>query len=126
MNIFLIDNAYMIRLGSFGLVFIIMAVWENLAPRRSLNASKSTRWINNLSITFLNSLVVKIILPATATGVAIVARNKGFGLLNIMGASSILWGFIAIVALDFTIYLQHRLFHRIPILWRLHRMHHTD
>jgi sterol desaturase/sphingolipid hydroxylase (fatty acid hydroxylase superfamily) len=103
-----------------------MALWENTVPRRSLKASKSTRWFNNLSITFLSSLAVKLVFPITATGVALTARNAGFGILNIMGTSSIPGGFIAIIALDLVIYAQHRLFHKMPIFWRLHRMHHTD
>ena len=126
MNMFLIDNAVLIRLGSFALVFIVMALWEKVIPRRILNAPKKMRWLNNLFITFLNSLAVKFVFPLTAIGVALIAQKEGYGILNIRGTSSLLGGFIAIIALDLTIYLQHRLFHNVLILWRLHRMHHTD
>ena len=126
MNILLIDSSVLIRLGSFAIVFIGMAIWEKAAPRRVLNASKLTRWSNNLSITFLNSLAVKFVFPVTAAGVALMAQKEGYGLLNIMGTSPILGGLIAIISLDLTIYTQHRLFHVVPLFWRLHRMHHTD
>ena len=76
MNIFLIDNSVLIRLGSFALVFIVMAIWEKVAPRRVLNAPKITRWSNNLSITFLNSLAVKFVFPITAIGVALMAAES--------------------------------------------------
>ena len=126
MNMFLIDNAVMIRLGSFALVFIVMALWERVLPRRTLNAPKVTRWFNNLFLTFLNSVVLKFVFPITATGVALIARKEGYGVLNMAGAPSLFEGFIAIMALDLTIYTQHRIFHQVPLLWRLHRMHHTD
>jgi len=126
MNMFLIDNEVMIRLGSFTFVFIVMALWEKVAPRRALNASKIARWVNNLSITFLNSVVLKFVLPVTALGAALMARKEGYGVLNIIDIPSLPGGFIAIIALDLTIYFQHRLFHQVPLLWRLHRMHHTD
>jgi len=126
MNMFLIDNEVIIRLGSFTFVFIVMALWEKVAPRRYLNASRVARWVNNLSITFLNSVVVKFVFPVTALGVALMARKEGYGVLNIVDIPSLPRGFIAIIALDLTIYFQHRLFHQVPLLWRLHRMHHTD
>ena len=126
MNIFLVDNSILIRLGSFVIVFIVMTIWEQAAPRRGLKASKITRWSNNLSITFLNSLAVKFVFPITAVGVALMAEEEGYGVLNIIGMSSLYAGLIALMALDLTIYTQHRLFHVVPVFWRLHRMHHTD
>jgi len=126
MNIFLLDNAVLIRLESFAVVFISMAIWEWIAPRRILKAPKITRWFNNLVITFLNSLAVKFVFPVTAVGVAIMAQKAGYGVLNIIGLPPLFGGCVAIIALDLTIYFQHRLFHVVPVLWRLHRMHHTD
>ena len=80
---FLIDNEIIIRLGSFT-VFLIMALWEKVAPRRALNTSKITRWVNNLSVTFLNSVAVKFVFLITAIGVALMARKEGCGVLNII------------------------------------------
>lgn len=71
MNMFIIDNELFIRLGCFMGIFIAMSAWESIAPRRALTSSKSLRWINNLSLTFLNSLVVRIFFPAAAVGMAI-------------------------------------------------------
>ncbi|MDH4232751.1 MAG: sterol desaturase family protein [Nitrospirota bacterium] len=126
MNIFLIDNEVIIRLGSFTFVFIVMALWEKVSPRRALHVLKIARWVNNLSITFLNGVAVKVVFPVTALGTALMARKEGYGVLNTMDIPSLPGGFIAIIALDLTIYFQHRLFHQVPLFWRLHRMHHTD
>ena len=115
MNMFLIDNTVLIRLGSFAIVFILMAIWEKVAPRRPLNSPKIIRWLNNLSITFLNGFVVKFVFPVTAVGVALMAQKAGYGVLNILGTSSLFGGIISIVALDLTIYTQHRLFHIVPL-----------
>jgi len=104
---FLIDNAVLIRLGSFTFIFVVMALGEKLAPRHALNAPKGMRWLHNLSITFLNSAAVKLVFPITATGVALITQRAGYGLLNSMGTSFLLGGFIAIIALDLAIYFQH-------------------
>jgi sterol desaturase/sphingolipid hydroxylase (fatty acid hydroxylase superfamily) len=126
MNVFLIDRVALIRLVSFTLVFVVMALGEITRPRRALHAPKGVRWLHNLAITFLNSAAVKLVFPITLMGVALMAQEEGHGILNAMGTSSLLGGFVAIMALDLTIYFQHRLFHVVPALWRLHRMHHTD
>ena len=115
-----------VRLGCFGGVFGLMAIWELLAPRRTLTVRKSPRWFSNLGLVALNVILVRLVLPLTALGMAVLAAERGWGLLNQWPAPG--WGrfVIAIVALDFAIYLQHVLFHAVPALWRLHRVHHAD
>ncbi len=115
-----------VRLSFFFGVFAIIAVWEIRAPRRKLNVSKGVRWINNLSLTFLNSFILRILFPTAAIGVALVAQQKGWGLLNSYEFSFWFSVVIAVIAMDFVIYLQHVMVHAIPVLWRLHRVHHAD
>lgn len=126
MNMFVLDNEIYVRLGFFLGVFAFMAIWEIAAPRRAFNTSKISRWCNNITITFLNSVVIRLIFPVTALGVALIAKERGWGILNIFEMGDWTAGVIAIVALDFIIYLQHRLFHSVKALWRIHMVHHTD
>jgi len=114
-----------LRLSVFFGVFFIMALWEMIAPRRTLCYGKK-RWFANLGIVILNSFVARLLLPMGAVGAALWAETHEIGLLPLVHLSDALIIFIAIVLLDFIIYAQHVMFHRIPILWRLHQVHHAD
>jgi sterol desaturase/sphingolipid hydroxylase (fatty acid hydroxylase superfamily) len=120
------NNEIIIRVGSFLPAFILIAIWEITAQRRSLTTSKKNRWISNLGITFLNPLVLRLMFPVLALDMAVIAQKQGWGLLNTFDAPYWLTVVIGIVLLDLTIYLQHVMFHAIPILWRLHMVHHAD
>lgn len=115
-----------IRLAFFFGVLTVVAVWEVIAPRRTLTDSKGRRWLVNLSLVVIDTAVVRFILPVLPVGLALIAQERGWGILNNVILPS--WSKIAlaVVALDLIIYLQHVLFHFLPILWRLHRVHHTD
>jgi sterol desaturase/sphingolipid hydroxylase (fatty acid hydroxylase superfamily) len=115
-----------IRVGAAAAVFAAMAVWEWRAPRRQLTAGRAPRWPGNLGILAIDILAVRLLVPLTAVGVALVAANKGWGLFNALGLPY--WAAVVagVIALDLTIYLQHVVFHFVPVLWRLHRMHHAD
>ena len=115
-----------VRLGIFFSVFLIMANLELILPRRDLRASKSRRWGSNIGITLINTIVVRLLFPTAAIGVAITAEAEGWGLLNITSPPFWLSVVTAVLLLDLAIYVQHVLMHKIPILWRLHRMHHVD
>lgn len=115
-----------IRLGCFIGMLLVMAVWELVAPRRRLAARKPLRWLSNLGLVALNALLVRTILPLTALGTAIVAQERGWGLLQQLAVPEGLRFALGVVALDFAIYLQHVLFHAVPALWRLHIVHHAD
>lgn len=117
----------LIQFGFFFGILIVMALWEWVAPKRPLTISKLQRWISNLSLAFLNILLVRILFPSAAVGAAIYAQQNHVGLFN---AQLALGPWLAVIAsviiLDFAIYLQHVMFHAIPIFWRIHRMHHVD
>jgi sterol desaturase/sphingolipid hydroxylase (fatty acid hydroxylase superfamily) len=120
------DHETFIRLGVFFGVFAAVAAWEVLAPRRTLIAGRRARWPGNLGIVLLDTLIVRAIFPWGAVGVALAVEAKGFGLLNAVALPVWFKIALAFVALDLAIYLQHVLFHAVPALWRLHRMHHAD
>lgn len=119
-------NAVALRLGCFAGILLLMAGWEVLAPRRELTRSKATRWASNLGLSLGNTLLVRLLLPTAAVGVALTAAEEGWGLLNRLALPEWPAALLAVAGLDLAIYFQHRLFHRLPLCWRLHRMHHTD
>jgi sterol desaturase/sphingolipid hydroxylase (fatty acid hydroxylase superfamily) len=120
----LTENA--IRLGFFFLIFALVALWELLAPRRGLTTSKKVRWVRNLGITFMNPFLVRLLFPILAVNMAVKAQERGWGLLNNFDLPYWLDIVVGIMVLDLVIYLQHVMFHAIPILWRLHMVHHAD
>jgi sterol desaturase/sphingolipid hydroxylase (fatty acid hydroxylase superfamily) len=122
----LIASEISLRLGFFFGILVIMALWELLAPRRSLIADKRLRWVNNLGLVLLNTVVLRLLVPVGAAGAAGAAKSRGWGLFNNSATSAWLADAICIVALDLAIYLQHVMFHAIPALWRLHMVHHAD
>ena len=115
-----------IRLATFGGVFIVMAVWEFIVPRRKQAIGRGWRWPNNLGVVAANTLLVRILFPTTAVGLALLAQTRGFGLFNVIAVPAWIGVAASVVILDLAIYLQHVLFHAVPALWRLHRMHHAD
>jgi sterol desaturase/sphingolipid hydroxylase (fatty acid hydroxylase superfamily) len=123
---FLMNHEMAIRLGAFLAVFSIMALWEWAKPRRALRMSKLLRWTNNLALTLLNSVIVRVAAPVAAIGVAEFAAERDMGVLNFFHVPFALTVLLSVLALDLTIYVQHLMFHAVPLLWRLHRMHHAD
>ena len=123
---FVMQNEPAIRLGFFFGIFILMAVWELAAPRRALTISKMLRWSNNIGLVFINTIVLRLLFPAGAIGITVFAANNGWGLLNYYMLPPVIAILLSVVAMDFVIYLQHVLVHAIPVLWRLHRVHHAD
>ncbi|PCH47122.1 MAG: fatty acid hydroxylase [Hyphomicrobiales bacterium] len=115
-----------IRLTVFAGLFAIFALSEWLRPRRPLTAPKSKRWFTNIAIVVIDSVVVRLLFPAAAVGIAIWAQGEGYGLFNMVSVPIWLAGLASIIILDFAVWLSHLLSHKIPIIWRLHRMHHSD
>ena len=126
MKEYILTNEASIRAASFFGIFIVVALWEVVGPRRKLSVSKGLRWINNLGIVFFNTLLLRFLAPLMAVGLAIMAEEENWGLLNNIAINSYVKLFLAVLILDLIIYLQHVMFHTVPWLWRLHRMHHTD
>jgi sterol desaturase/sphingolipid hydroxylase (fatty acid hydroxylase superfamily) len=115
-----------VRFGIFCGVLALMALWELLAPRRRLTTPKPTRWLSNLALAALNTVVVRILLPLGAVGMGLLAQERGWGLFNHLALPGWLTVLLSIIALDLVIYLQHVLFHAVPLLWHLHMVHHAD
>jgi sterol desaturase/sphingolipid hydroxylase (fatty acid hydroxylase superfamily) len=115
-----------VRLGCFLGVLALVALWEALAPRRAQAIGRLTRWPNNLGVVVVDTLVLRLLFPTAAVGLALAGEARGWGLLNDVALPPALKVLAAVVALDLVIYLQHVLFHAVPALWRLHRMHHAD
>jgi sterol desaturase/sphingolipid hydroxylase (fatty acid hydroxylase superfamily) len=121
-----VPSETIIRLAFFLGVLGLVAAWEALAPRRRRALGRWTRWPSNLGITALNSALIRLAFPVTATGFALLGEQRGWGLLNVLDLPHWLAIVLGVLVLDLVIYLQHVLFHAVPTLWRLHRMHHAD
>lgn len=115
-----------IRLGYFLGVFLAMAAWEVFAPRRVLHVGKVRRWGSNLGLVAFNSVLLRFITPLGAVGFALYAESQNWGLFNTVNAPLWLAILVSVIVLDFAIYLQHVMFHAVPLFWRLHMVHHAD
>ena len=120
-----------IRLSFFFGLFVLMAVLETQFPRRQLanKPVRSGRWSHNISLSFLASVLTRILLPISLVSFAIDCQVSGVGLLNLAvfdDTSGLLLFVISLVLFDLIIYWQHRIFHFVPVLWRLHKVHHSD
>jgi sterol desaturase/sphingolipid hydroxylase (fatty acid hydroxylase superfamily) len=116
----------LLRVGSYVLVFAALAAWEFLAPRRRLLLRRAARWPHNLGILLVDIAAVRLLVPSAAVGIAVLAEARGFGLMSWAALPLGLRAIAGFIALDLIIYAQHWLFHHVPLLWRLHRMHHAD
>lgn len=121
-----IDHEVVLRFGVFISILLAIAMWEILVPRRTLTQDKKYRWANNLGLVVLNTLILRVVFPVAAVGAAVFAQANQWGFLH--WVSWIFWleCVIAILLLDMLIYGQHVMMHKVPVLWRLHRMHHVD
>lgn len=115
-----------IRLAFFLGVLVAMATWEAVSPRRQLQVSRWKRWPSNLGVAAINTGLLRLLIPAAAVGLAAIGEERGWGLLNNIALPAGGRIVAAVLLLDFAIYLQHVMFHAVPALWRLHRMHHSD
>jgi len=115
-----------IRLAAFIAVFAAVSLWEAATPRRRRAFPRLRRWPSNLAVVALNTALVRLLLPTTAVGLALLAEERGWGLLNNLISPSWLGLVASVLLLDLAIYLQHVMFHAVPALWRVHRMHHAD
>ena len=126
MTEFLTAHEAAIRMVFFVGIFLTVALAELIAPRRALATSKSSRWVGNIGIVFINTILLRILFPAGAVGISVWVGHQGWGVFNYLQ-----WPFwlelgLTIIILDFVIYMQHVMFHAVPVLWRLHMMHHAD
>ena len=122
----IISNEKYVRMGFFFGMLILIGLWEILAPKRALTVSKTVRWMNNLGLVFFNSFILRVLFPVVAAGLATIATYNGWGLFNYFAVPFWLAVIASIIIMDFVIYIQHVMVHAIPVLWRLHRVHHAD
>jgi sterol desaturase/sphingolipid hydroxylase (fatty acid hydroxylase superfamily) len=122
----LVSTEPFVRLAAFGSILAAMVFWEFLAPRRDERIGRWARWPSNIGVVVLDTVLVRLLFPIGAVGLAMLAESRGWGLFNVFDIPA--WAAIpvGVILLDLAIYLQHVLFHAVPALWRLHRMHHAD
>lgn len=120
------DYEIILRLCFFAGILLLMVIWQVAAPRRSAVATILPRWTSNLGLVVLNTLAVRLLVPVTAVSAAILAQSRDWGLLHLVEWPGWLEMGLAVVAFDLAIYLQHVMFHAVPMFWRLHMVHHAD
>jgi sterol desaturase/sphingolipid hydroxylase (fatty acid hydroxylase superfamily) len=117
---------FWIRVSAFAMVFSAMALWETAAARRRLGVERRRRWPSNLGILLVDALCVRALMLTAAVGAAVFAAGRGLGLMHLLGLRLSVAALAGFIVLDLIVYAQHVLFHKVPLLWRLHRMHHAD
>lgn len=122
----ILTNEPLIRMAFFLGILLLMALWEVAAPRRRREIPRLLRWSNNLAIVVIDTLLVRLTFPVVAVALAVIAEERSWGLFNVWETPAWLAFIVSVLALDLAIYLQHVMFHAVPALWRLHRMHHAD
>jgi sterol desaturase/sphingolipid hydroxylase (fatty acid hydroxylase superfamily) len=110
----------------FASVLVVVALGEALAPRRRRTLGRRRRWPGNLGVVAVDTIVVRALFPAAAVGMGVLAETQHFGLLQWLSAPALIAVPLSVLLLDVAIYGQHIVFHAVPVLWRLHRMHHAD
>jgi len=120
------QNESVLRLGFFFGILCLMGLWESFNPARTLLVSRAQRWMNNLGLVVLNTALLRIIFPTATVGMAVMAEHHGWGVLPQLSLSFGILVFISVILLDLIIWLQHVMVHAVPVLWRLHRVHHAD
>lgn len=123
---FVLAHEPAIRLAFFVAIFAAVGLWEVVAPRRALTVSKNLRWASNLGLVMLNTLLLRLVFPLAAVGIAAFGVANGWGLLNHFQVPFWVALAVGVIAMDFVIWLQHVMVHAVPALWRLHRVHHAD
>lgn len=126
MHLILWHTEIIVRFGIFFSVLGVMALWEWFAPWRHLIVSKPRRWLSNLSMGFLNIVLVRVFFPTAAIGMSIYAQQHRIGLFHVRPVHAWMAVMASVIFLDLVIYLQHRVFHATPLFWRFHRVHHVD
>jgi len=120
------NNELYWRLGFFISILAIMMLFEGLKPARKSPVAAKHRWLGNFGLVLFSSVIARLTVPIGLTALAIYNTEQGIGLFNFIQIPLWLTIPFSILLLDMLIYWQHRLFHQIPLLWRLHKVHHAD
>jgi sterol desaturase/sphingolipid hydroxylase (fatty acid hydroxylase superfamily) len=115
-----------VRVSTFLGILTVMLLWEGLCPRRLRSRPRQERWGTNLGLALLNTVLVRVMVGGVAYTTAVFAADQRIGLLHWHPLPAWAAAAMTLLVLDFALYLQHVLFHAVPVLWRLHRMHHAD
>lgn len=126
MSAFISGHEAVVRLIAFAGILTLMLCWERLAPRRDGAGARLSRWAANLGLVLIGTLLLRFGFPLLAAGAALIAADRGWGVLNALGAPDWLAFAVSVVLLDLAIWAQHLTMHKVPVLWRLHRVHHSD
>ncbi len=122
----MLEPETLVRMGAFAGVLLTVGIAERIWPRRGARASRTSRWTTNLSLVALDTLFVRVALPVALTAWALTLEERGLGLFNLTTWPGWIEIVLAVALLDLALYLQHRAAHHVPLLWRLHRVHHSD
>lgn len=121
-----IESEIFVRTAIFIITMLVFAVLEMLYPRRKLTKSKLNRWLSNISMIVIGRLLIKLLLPFAAIGTALYVEQQQFGMFYWLEVPFIFSVVLSVILLDLMIYLQHRVFHYVPVLWCFHKVHHSD
>jgi len=119
-------NEAALRLGFFLGILLLLVGAEAALPRRQRMLTRLQRWSSNLGIVVINTVVLRLLFPAAAVGMAVFAQSAGWGIFNTFQVPFWAAVIVSVLVLDFMIWLQHVMVHAVPALWRLHRVHHAD
>lgn len=125
----MIESEVAIRLGFFGGLFALFAVVETMAPRRPRVVPRGGRWATNLALAVIDTLALRalaVVLPLLAVAAAMDAKAMQWGLFNALDWPVWIEAVLAVLMLDFALWGQHLVTHRVPLFWRFHRVHHAD
>ncbi len=126
MSEFILTHETALRLGIFAAALLLLIVAEAIFPRKARSQPRPRRWLANLSLVIIDTVTLRLALPVLAAGAAIYAQSRGWGLFYQTALPAWLEVTLAMILLDLALYWQHVATHKIPILWRLHKVHHTD
>ena len=126
LNASLIEDESLIRMAFFLGILITMLLLELLLPRRQMQRPRYVRWVNNLGLVATDVILLRVLVPFSLLWLANDIESRGMGLFNLLELPFWIGLTISVVILDLAVYFQHRVFHLVPVLWRLHRVHHTD
>jgi len=122
----MLANEALVRSACFALILLTMMVWEGVRPKRPRKHSRLLRWSQNIALVLVNSFLIRLILPLATIGVAQYAQEHQMGLFHVLDVPPVLAFVLTLLLFDMAIYWQHRLFHVVPALWALHKVHHVD
>ncbi|CTQ60792.1 sterol desaturase family protein [Roseibium album] len=115
-----------LRMACFGGIFLVMALLEAGLPRRQMENGRLKRWPTNWGLILLDSILVRLIFPIGGVGLALLAQENGWGLFGLLGWTGLLAGIVTFLVLDLAVWAQHVASHKVPLFWRIHRVHHAD